>query len=181
MFIIRVRWSREMSQSTVHSGDVNVQASTSSKVFNLKWSTKDNLIQNLNKYTALLHLNQPNEGEKSSVIQETDRLILQISALPIKQANVRKRMRFDSTSELVLELSWRLRDQLIAHLVANKSYAISVDAFSKNEKRNLINLNKQLVFKLVNMDVESDSPESINDNWSNDETQGNYGNNFLLF
>ena len=157
MFVGHQEREREMSESTVHSGDVSVQESTSSKVLNLKWSTKEHLIQNLNKYTALLHLNQPNEGEKSSVIQETDRLISELSSISIKQ-NVRKRMRisFESTNELILSLAWQLRDQLIAHLVANKSYAISVDAFSKNEKRNLINLNKQLVFKLVNMDVNDD-------------------------
>ena len=169
-----------MSESTVHSGDVSVQASNSSKVFNLKWGIRDNLIQNLNKHSALLHMNHPNEGEKSSVIQETDRLISQLSALPIKQANVRKKMKLDSASELVLELGWQIRDQLIVHLVANKSCAISVGAFSKNEKQGMINLNKQLVSKLMNLNVQCDLPDRISDTWSNDEAQGNYGDDFYL-
>ena len=169
-----------MSQSTIPSGNRTVQIPASSKIFSLKWSTKDNLIQNLNKHSALLHLDQLNEGEKSNVIQETDRLISQLSVLPIKPPNARKKMKLDSTIGLVLELGWQLRDQLIVHLVANKSYAISVGAFSKDEKQCMINLNKQLVSMLMNLNVQCDLPERISDTCSNDEAQGNYGDDFYL-
>ena len=165
-----------MSQLTIHSSNETVQTSTSSSstVFGLEWNTRDNLIQNLNKHSALLHLDQLNEGEKSNVIQETDRLISQLSALFIKLPNPRKRMKLDSTTGLVLEFSWQFRDQLIVHLVANKTYALSVGAFSKDEKCNLIKTNNQLVFKLMSLDVQSDSADGINDTRTNNEGQGRY-------
>ena len=143
--------------STQHSTDDPTQ----DKILSLSWSIKGKLIGMLNDYSALLHHQVISDVCRQKVIKETDNLIGDLSSLKLKSDdNPRKKPKLDKSSELFLDLNWNLRNQLVIHLVTNKSYIVSVGDYADQDKMSFIDQNNSLIVQLIGLPVQSNRSDS---------------------
>ena len=143
---------------------------TQDKILSLSWSIKGKLIGMLNDYSALLHHQVISDVCRQKVIKETDNLIGDLSSLKVKSdGNPRKKPKLDKSSELFLDLNWNLRNQLVIHLVTNKSYIVSVGDYADQDKMNFIDQNNSLIVQLIGLPVQSNRSDSNDLDHSNED------------
>ena len=131
----------------------------------LTWSTKNKIIKCLNAFTAILYGQRLSEVDEKHLIDEVDKLMITLSSLQFKPNGN------ELDQDLVLDLSWASRNQLIIHLITNKNYSISDNVLS--DKMKLIEENNCLVSELMKLPVRMNEihhnvDHRLNDNRNND-------------
>ena len=169
----------ESSQNEVTEQDQSYQSRESStegesgKHLKLSWMIRDKVLQNLNRHTALLN-NRTTNGQsiKDNVFSENNNLILLLFNLPRQtvdeeqlsaklaeqQATSRpKKVKLNHERHPVLQLTYTLRERIIANLTRNHHFVVLYSDATSKEKEQLISENNQLAQILLNLPVSVDN------------------------
>ena len=121
--------------------------------YQLNWSTRDEIIVTLNRYTQLLC----GETIKSeSLMYDNADLYQVLIALPLKsEFNPQDKLSAvaRSPNKVVLDLDGSSRLQIVSALMTNHSLAVDGESASEENKQRMIERNNKLIVKLVNLPI----------------------------
>ena len=130
--------------------------------FFLNYATRDQLIGCLNVVSAMLQSNEPIpedarrrtcEKIQKSTVSLTTLLPFKPTAFVDQSATFEERI----AAQLTIELPFEEQSSLIKHLLANRNTLLFYDQTTDQDKRNLINENKRIVVRLMEVPREEPS------------------------
>lgn len=145
---------------------------------NLNHSTRKQLFTVLNDLSAILQYNQPIPADaKQRTSKKIDDLILVLVNLspsgPSRSSDNSNMFEERIADQLTADLSRAERSRIVSHLIDLKDAILSSDLFTVETKRCLIDENKQMVVRLLDLPVriqsDGDLPSDEDTDESNDE------------
>ena len=128
-------------------------------VYKLDWVQRDAIISNLNSYTQLLFGKQLATAEKERLAQANTDLHQQLVNLPLKSDNGISDLR---SSEVVLELAFGVRGEILNALITNQSLIKADLKESEGTRMKMIKTNNSLIFAMMKL------PVTVSDNTAED-------------
>ena len=146
--------SSSLSSRSSENLDANRTDDTSKQpaefVYKLGWTTRDEIILSLNRYTRLLY-GEKNETSEMLMCENTD-LYQALISLPLKSSS-NAPAGSGSSSKVVLDLNSITRLQIIRTLIANQSLIVDGDSASEKSNMHLVEKNGELIAKLAKLPV----------------------------
>lgn len=127
----------------------------------LDWSTKDRILANLNKHSAVLYSKKLSNRTKESIIAENRALVQILMDLPVKEEG--GSVKAVGSNQLYLELTWSFKETVINNLIKNHNFALlHRELITKEAKMQLIKQNNELNASLINLSpVNNDDYECV--------------------
>lgn len=125
-------------------------------IFKLDWTTRDDVIFNLNRYTALFCGEKVEADGKEKLMYDNTDLYQVLIGLPLK-SNASVPVASGQPNKIVLDLDGTTRLQIIKTLIVNQSLVVDGNAASEEDRSNMVKQNNELVVKLVNLPVSANA------------------------
>ena len=119
----------------------------------LDWPTKDRILANLNKHSAVLYSKKLSNKTKDAMIAENRAIVQILMDLPVKQDG----MKAVGSNQLYSELTWSFKERVISSLIKNHNFALlHRELITKEAKMQLIKENNELNAELINLSPVND-------------------------
>ena len=142
--------SRPSNQNASSQTDQNGTSKQPTElVYQLDWTTRDEIIISLNRYTRVIYGEKVETNEK--FMSENIDLYQALISLPLKSSS--NAPAGSGSSKVVLDLDSSARLQVVNTLMANQSLIIDVDSASEESKMQLVELNNKLASSLITLPV----------------------------
>lgn len=119
-------------------------------VYKLDWTTRDEIMISLNRYTRLLYGEKDETETSEKLMYENTDLYQALISLPLKSNAPGGSGR---SSKVVLNLDSSVRLQIVSSLIANQSLIIDGDSASEESKMQLVEKNSKLIARLAALPV----------------------------
>lgn len=145
----------------------------SSSILELKWSTKNLLINHLNQLSAVVHKKVITKQIQALLVRDNDHLLLILANLPLKpianevaggESLECAQIEDPISNELFLDIDASFRIEIIQNLITNKNYAISYhSSVATGAKIDLLKENNQIINRLLELPVQIKSHLVVSD------------------
>lgn len=139
-------------------------------VYKLNWTLRDAIILNLNCYTKQLFGKRLGTAAEERLLQSNADLYQRLISLPLKSDEEAD----DRPNEIVLELAFGVRGEILHTLITNQSLSKSSVIASKEIRMKMIQKNNSLVSTLMKLSV------NVSDGVSQGTANGRISNGKLL-
>lgn len=140
-------------------------------IFNIKWSTRDQIVKNISTFSSMLCGRELNLDDKQNLVKSNNELLLNLISLSMDDdKKMKKKLELinddlidveTADGDVCLKINWALRDRIIFLLIKNYNFTILFpDRFSDETKSSLLNDNNDLISHLLNLWF---SPTKAND------------------
>lgn len=137
--------------SSTNKNEVDKQQ-TDELIYKLNWTTRDEIILNLNRYTQLLCGKKAETEIKEKLMYDNTDLYQILISLSLKgQSSDNAPDASCKSSKVVLGLDSDTRLQIVRTLIANQSLVVDGDSTREANKMNMIKQNNEVIVKLVNL------------------------------
>lgn len=128
-------------------------------VFNLKWSTKKELVNHLNEFAAFLLINDRQntpDSLKEGMVKQNSILLSILTSLPLKSTKRKCDELVDASDKLAVMLSGSTRIAIVNHLLSCVDYGLLNDHIvSKETQLSLISQNNKTIGSLLNLPIDT--------------------------
>ena len=133
-------------------GQDSIEKQQAGLVFKLDWTTRDEIIFNLNRYTALFCGEKIETAGKEKLVYDNTDLYQVLIGLPLK-SNASVPVASGQPNKIVLDLDGISRLQIVKTLLANQSLVVDGESTSEENKSEMVKQNNELVVKLMSLPV----------------------------
>ena len=138
--------------------------------FELAWTTRDEIICNLNRHTKLLSGLIVNADAREKMRKENNELVTVLMNLPVKVDGRLKNLESperspdEGVNEVVLDLSLKVRSRILDALTINHSVSLmEADTFSSERKAKLVDQNNELAYELLKLKARTVAVNEVNE------------------
>lgn len=130
-------------------------------VFDLKWTTKNELVSHLNEFSAFLLTHDgknKSDGLKERMVKKNSELLSILASLPLKSTKRKctELVDNDASNKLIAILSWSSRTAIVNHLLTRVGYGLLDDLIiSKETQLSLISQNNKMIALLLNLPIDA--------------------------
>lgn len=177
---LQLHYNRFINQPSNSTCSTDKMSSTSSKsqpnqfdqiIFELPWSLKTKLIEQMNKLSAFVHVHFNDNRIKQNLLESNQSLILSLISLKSKNNLNESAIELDNEDEigqkLVLDLQWHLRERILDCLIAFQTYVVNdkdtefetVEYYIIDEYKNIVKILLDLGVRHRRTEIESDKLE----------------------
>ena len=128
-------------------------------ILELRWSTRNLLINHLNQLSAVVHKKAITNQIQSLLVRDNDHLLLILANLPLKPTtevtgDELEYVEDPISNELFLDIEAVFRIEIIQSLITNKSYAVSYHgSVASQTKADLVKANNKIINRLLELPV----------------------------
>ena len=151
-------FSESTNENSTSQNEANAQPAEF--VFQLDWATRDEIITKLNRYNQLFYSEKINTETKQKAVNDNIDLYQVLINLPLKRNAPAEGHPLDI---VVLDLDFGTSSQIASALFANQNL-VNFESTSEESKLKMIEQNKELIVKLLNLPVSAVSVDEFSQN-----------------
>lgn len=148
----RINSNHNLDNKNWFNSNYNLERSKKMLFFKLDWELNKKIINILNDFIESLLINQQTTlTNENNLFKNNEDLIKRLCRLELSKPSDKL-----NSCKLILKLDYEFRFLIINQLIKNADFSIhNRKILEENDKKNLIEENKDLVIKLMNINVES--------------------------